>query len=53
MVGAVWLTMAIVLPIDALGLVALIIIAQRKTEGEWRWRLGRSWVRKKDTDRSF
>jgi len=45
--------MAIVLPIDALGLVALIIIAQRKTEGEWRWRLGRSWVRKKDTDRSF
>ena len=26
---------------------------QRKTEGEWRWRLGRSWVRKKDTDRSF
>lgn len=53
MVGAVWLTMAIVLPIDALGLVALIIIAQRKTEGEWRWRLGGSWVRKKDTDRSF
>ena len=34
MVGAVWLTMAIVLPIDALGLVALMIIAQRKTEGE-------------------
>jgi hypothetical protein len=52
-VGTLWLTMAIVLPIDALGLVALVIIAQRKTEGEWRWRLGGRWVRKSDADRSF
>jgi hypothetical protein len=51
--GTVWLTMAIVLPIDALGLIALVIIAQRKTEGEWRWRLSGHWVRKKDTDGSF
>jgi hypothetical protein len=51
-VGDLWVTMAIVLPIDALGVVALVIVAQRKTEGEWRWRLDSRWVRNRDTDRT-
>jgi hypothetical protein len=41
-----WLTTAIVLPIDALGVVMLVAIAERKTEGEWRWRFCGRWARK-------
>lgn len=49
--GSVWVAVAIALPIDTLAVIALIMIAQRKTEGERRWRLGR-WVRRGDDDRS-
>jgi hypothetical protein len=50
--GSEWVAMAIALPIDALGVVALVIVARRKTEGDWRWRLGGRWVRNRDTDRT-
>ncbi len=51
--GYFWWTMAIVFFIDALALVALMLVAQRKTEGDLRWRWGGRWVRNKDADRSF
>jgi hypothetical protein len=36
--GAAWALSAVV--IDALAIVALIIVSRRKTDGEWRWRWG-------------
>jgi uncharacterized membrane protein YccC len=35
--GWQWLA---VLAVDALAVVALLIVSRRKTEGEWRWRWG-------------
>jgi 4-hydroxybenzoate polyprenyltransferase len=37
--AAGWLWLA-VLAIDALAVVALLIVSRRKTKGEWRWRWG-------------
>jgi hypothetical protein len=47
--GSLWV--AIALPVDALGVIALIMVAKRKTEGDWRWSNSR-WVRNRDADRS-
>jgi hypothetical protein len=48
---SLWIAMAIALPIDALAVIALIMVAKRKTEGDWRWTNGR-WARNKDTDQN-
>ena len=33
-------TLATLLGLDALGVIFLIVVTRRKTEGEWRWRWG-------------
>lgn len=50
--GNEWVAMAIALPIDALAVIALVMVARRKTEGEWRWRLGSRWVQNRDADQA-
>jgi hypothetical protein len=52
LVEAVWVAMAIYLPIAAVGVLGMILVAQRKTEGNMRWQLGR-WARNRDSDRSL
>ena len=45
--GSEWVAVAIALPIDALAVIALILVAKRKTDGNWHWSNGR-WTRDGD-----